>query len=141
MKRECFIYRSSPDHKKNICIDIGNYESIIKYIERDERHKKKINHIFELILTNKRNSELYDKEDIDRSCKGVTAMKLFKGQENDRIYCKEFKNESGTFYVVAAEIYEKKKSIKLTNKQKNIIRKISQYEYEIISFKENERGS
>jgi hypothetical protein len=45
-------------------------------------------------------------------------MKFFKGQENDRIYCKEINTVDGTFIVVAAILYETKKSNKLTKEQK-----------------------
>jgi hypothetical protein len=58
-------------------------------------------------------------------------MKFFKGQENDRIYCKEINTTDGTFIVVCAVLYETKKSTKLTQEQKNIIEKIGGYKYEI----------
>jgi hypothetical protein len=45
-------------------------------------------------------------------------MKFFKGQENDRIYCKEINTTDGTFIVVCAVLYETKKSTKLTQEQK-----------------------
>ncbi len=37
-------------------------------------------------------------------------MKFFKGQENDRLYCKQFSNSEGEFIVVAAELFLKKKT-------------------------------
>ena len=58
-------------------------------------------------------------------------MKFFKGQENDRIYCKEIHNHSGTFIVVAAVLYEKKKTSGLNKDQKAIIEKVGRYTYEI----------
>ena len=58
-------------------------------------------------------------------------MKFFKGQENDRIYCKEVNTISGTFVVIAAVLYEKKKTNKLNQKQINIIEKVGGFEYEI----------
>jgi hypothetical protein len=77
------------------------------------------------------NRQLYDKEEINEKCKGVTAMKFFKGQENDRLYCKEQSTHEGVFIIVAVNIYEKKKSQKLTKKEIPILEKIGQYEYEI----------
>ncbi|GAA0551586.1 hypothetical protein [Chitinophaga japonensis] len=119
--------------KKHICIDVENANEILAYINRDERHKKKFNYIIALILSNKKISELYDKEDISDNCKAVTAMKFFKGQENDRLYCKELRGRNGTFYIVTAELLEKKKDTKVRNgKTKNIITKVASYEYEII---------
>jgi len=58
-------------------------------------------------------------------------MKFFKGQENDRIYCKEVHTPEGSFIVVAAILHEKKKSQKLTHIEKSIIETVGGYEYEI----------
>ena len=101
------------------------------YVCRTPRHKKKWRHIVELILNGHRNSELYDKEEINAKCKGVTAMKFFKGQENVRIYCKEQTTNEGLFIIVAAVIYEGKKTQKVSKKEIPIIEKIGQYAYEI----------
>lgn len=78
-----------------------------------------------------KNTELYDKEEIDESCKNVTAMKFFKGQENDRIYCKEQRTNEGLYIIVTAEIYLKKKSNKVTKKEIPTIKKVASYEYQI----------
>ena len=64
-------------------------------------------------------------------CKDVTAMKFFKGQENDRIYCKEVHSTEGTFIVVAAILYERKKTTKVNQEQINLIEKVANYQYEI----------
>lgn len=101
------------------------------YILQSPRHYKKWKHIVELLLNGHRNSELYDKEEINANCKGVTAMKFFKGQENDRIYCKQQHMESGLFIIVTAEIHKRKKTQKLSKKEISIIEKIGQYEYQI----------
>ena len=58
-------------------------------------------------------------------------MKFFKGQENDRIYCKEQSNNDGTYIVVTAEIFLRKKSNKVSKKEIPIIEKVGQYEYKI----------
>lgn len=78
-----------------------------------------------------RNTEVYDKEDINENCKDVTAMKFFKGQENDRIYCKEISDENGTHIVVTAIVHERKKSKKLSSKEIAQIERVGSYEYEI----------
>ena len=85
----------------------------------------------ELILGGHKNTELYDKEDFNKACKDVTAMKFFKGQENDRIYCKEQSTAAGIFIIVTAEIYKRKKSGKISKKEIPIIEKVASYEYEI----------
>jgi hypothetical protein len=58
-------------------------------------------------------------------------MKFFKGQENDRIYCKEQREEDGLYITVTAVIYEKKKSNSVSKKEIPIIEKIGQYDYQI----------
>jgi hypothetical protein len=78
-----------------------------------------------------RNNELYDKEDINGKAKHVTAMKFFKGQENDRIYCKEARTPDGLFIIVTAVVYLRKKSQKVSKKEIPIIQKIAQYEYQV----------
>jgi hypothetical protein len=131
LKRKCFKLISSHDGKRAIYLDEENSEEILAYIRRDARHQNKFRDISNIILEGLRNPNLYDKEDIDSKSKRVTAMKFFKGQENDRIYCKEVHAGSGTHVVIAAILYEKKKTTKLTQKQKNIIQKVGGFIYEI----------
>ena len=77
------------DAGNEIYIDDVNSKEILSFITKDNRHRKKFNFIADIILEGHRNSELYDKENINERCKDVTAMKFFKGQENARIYCME----------------------------------------------------
>jgi hypothetical protein len=130
MKRKCLHLISSKDGRKAIYIDERNAEDIIEYLNKDERHKKKFQFIAEIILSGLRNSEVYDKENINGKTKDVTVMKFFKGQDNDRIYCKEVRSGRGVFIVVAAVLYFKKKTQKLNHHQRNIIEKIGGYQYE-----------
>lgn len=131
MKRQAIIIRSNG--KRHICVDSEHYETILEYIQQDERHLKKFRHIADLILTGLRNTELYDKEEPNNKCKGkgIYGMKFFKGQENDRLYCKQFSTEKGEFIVVTVELYLGKKTQKLNAKQIAILEKIASYEYEI----------
>ena len=122
---------SSRDGKRAIYIDQRNKNEIRSYINKDQRHKKKFRHIAQLILEGHRNNELYDKEEINGKCIGVTAMKFFKGQENDRIYCKEINSKKGTFIVVTTYLHERKKSKKLSSKEIAVINRVGGYEYEI----------
>jgi hypothetical protein len=131
VKRKCQLLIPSKDGKRAIYIDLDNKEEIMKYIRQDNRHLKKFKFITDIILGGHRNTEVYDKEDIDNKTKDVTAMKFFKAQENDRIYCKEVKSKEGTFIVVTAVLHEKKKSQKNRTKEKNTIRKVGGYEYDI----------
>jgi hypothetical protein len=59
-------------------------------------------------------------------------MKFFKGQENDRLYCKEIRQQNKVFVVVSSELHKRKKSQKNTQKEINLIEKVAGYEYEII---------
>ena len=132
VKRNAVIFQKSVDGRRCVAVDAENAPEILAYITRDKRHEKKFRHIVELILNGLRNTELYDKEEINDKAKGVTAMKLFKGQENDRIYCKEYTTEEGkVFVVVAAELHEKKKTQKNAHKEINLIETVAGYEYEL----------
>lgn len=132
MKRTAIIIRTSKDGKRKIAVDEENYQQILDYIKQDNRHKNKFNDICNIILNGLRNPDLYDKENINKKCKHVTAMKFFKGQENDRIYCQEVRiKKEKIFVVVTAELLEKKKNQKNTQKEINLIEKVAGYEYEI----------
>lgn len=131
MKRKCKYLIGSKDGKKAIYLDEENAEEILSYLTKDKRHEKKFRFISEIILGGHRIPDVYDKEEINDKCKDVTAMKFFKGQENDRIYCKEIHSAEGTFIVVAAILYEKKKTQELNQEQINLIEKVGGYNYEI----------
>lgn len=130
MERSCEIIAMSKDGKRAICIDKQNKASIVAYVNQSPRHLKKWQHIMKLTLGGHKNTELYDKEDINKKCKDVTAMKFFKGQENDRIYCKE-QAEEGLYIIVAIALHPKKKTQKPGHKEISIISKIADYEYKI----------
>lgn len=130
MKRKCKHIASSKNRKKSVYIDEDNSEEILNYIRQDTRHLKKFQYILEIILEGHRNPELYDKEDINSRCKDVTSMKFFKGQENDRIYCKEITTDKGEFIVVASILHLKKKTQKNSKIEKTIIEKVGGYKYE-----------
>lgn len=58
-------------------------------------------------------------------------MKFFKGQENDRIYCKEIKTLTGRYIVVASILHKRKKSNSLSAKEIALIEKTGGYQYEV----------
>lgn len=131
MKRKCKKIIGSKDGKRAIYLDEQNAKEILAYLNKDDRHKKKFKFISDIILGGHKNPAIYDKEEINNKCKDVTAMKFFKGQDNDRIYCKEVHSSSGTHIVVAAILYENKKNTKLNNEQKSIIETVGGYTYEV----------
>lgn len=131
LERTCEILIEAVDRRMAICIDKENKKTILNYIKQSNRHLKKWNHIVQIILEGHRNRELYDKEEVNDKCKGVTAMKFFKGQENDRIYCKEQKTNDGVYIIVTAEILLKKKTNRVSKKDIQLIEKVGSYEYKI----------
>lgn len=132
MERKAKIIKTNADGTRAICVDVDNYKEIIEYISRSPAHKKRFNYITGIILEGLRMPDVYDKEEINDKCKGVTAMKLFKGGSNDRIYCREQTLEDKTFVVITSELFDKKKSQKINQRIKNTIEKVAGYEYEII---------
>jgi hypothetical protein len=77
VKRKCEHIISTKDGKKAIYIDSINKKEILDYFNQDERHLKKFRFITEIILGGHKNTDVYDKEDINEKCKDVTAMKFF----------------------------------------------------------------
>jgi hypothetical protein len=129
VEREAIIVKSSDDGKRQIAIDKKNASEIIDFISQNNLAKK-FDLICGLILDGIRNTELYDKEDINTKCKNVTAIK-FKGKLNARIYCQELKSKGKTLIVIASELLESKKNQKNKSKEKNLIIKVGSYEYHI----------
>lgn len=130
MIREAIKIRSSCDNRIHIYVDKENSERIFKYVTQDERHIKKFQFITDVILGGLKNPT-YGKAQINEKSANVTAMKFFKGQENDRIYCKEIIKDDQTYIIVVCELLEKKKNQKLKHREKTIINRIADYEYDI----------
>lgn len=131
MARKCEHIISTKDGKRAIYVDSINKKEILEYLNQDDRHRKKFMYIAEIILGGFKNNDLYDKEDINAKCKDVTAMKFFKGQENDRIYCKEIYTPAGTLIVVTSVLHKRKKNTELSAREKALIEKVGGYQYEI----------
>lgn len=129
MKRTAKIIKTSEDGKRLIAVDIENFKEIVYFLEENNLTKK-FDLICNTILLGLRNTELYDKENINDRCKSVTAMK-FKGRKNTRIYCTEVKQENKTLVIVTSELLPKKKNQKNKQKEKSIIEKVASYEYKI----------
>ncbi len=127
--------RQSGDGKRVIAVDQEVAKEILRYISQSDRHKKKFQDIVNIILGGHRNTNLYDKEDIDEKSKAVRAMKFFKGQENDRIYCQEVTLPDGTNVVVMAALREKKKGQGLKQVEKNLIHSVAEKVYEKVILK------
>jgi hypothetical protein len=129
--RDAYIIESSDDQRRHVCIDALNEAEIMAFLGEDNARIKRFRLAREIILRNLRNTEIYDKENIDKSCKDVTAIKMFKGGQNIRLYCKEIHNLNGNFYVIVAELLKKKKDNKVKGKTKTLIQTVASYEYRI----------
>jgi hypothetical protein len=110
-------------------IDEKNKDSIIDFLK--EKGKDKLSRIFSKINNGKPPKGVYESEDYDNSIKNVTAIK-FKGRKfnNARIYCKDYA-ENKPRIIILSELLKSKKQKKLTHKEKNLIKKVNDYDYSI----------
>ena len=133
MKREAILYQTSKDGSKAFYIDKENAGAIVNFLKEDKANIKKFKYVLELLLEHAHPPrDLYDKEDFEKGCENITAIKLFKGKKNPRIYCQQYTvKEKKVFVIVASELLVKKKSEGLTNKEKTIIRRVASYQYEL----------
>ncbi|WP_157466122.1 hypothetical protein [Belliella baltica] len=132
MKRKAELIEISADGKKAFYVDAANSQKIMAFLQSDPANLKKFKTALQLILNHRAPRDLYDKENFEKGCEHVTAIKLFKGKKNPRIYCQQFTDgESERFVIIGIELLEKKKSQKLTAAEKSIIRRVAQYEYDL----------
>lgn len=132
VKRIANLIKTSSNGKKAFYLDAENSAEILKFLDSDPANRKKFRTALELILEHQPPRDLYDKEDFEKGCEHITAIKLFKGKKNPRIYCQQFSDgETHQFVIIAVELLEKKKSQKLTDKEKSIIRRVAGYEYDL----------
>lgn len=132
MERTAIIIERSADGKRCVAVDEDMAEGILGFLERNPRIRKKFRYITQLILQGHRTPDLYDKEDIEKGCEGVMAMKLLKGAENARIYCREVYVKGRYFVVIACEVIEHKSTQKNSHREKEAIRRVATYEYTTI---------
>jgi len=128
--RTCTLIRENISYNIRLAVDDVNSKEIINYINRDARHEKKFNFIASAILSKTAKSELFRKEHVINVHKSVYAMRFFPGQENDRIYCIKIESGNSTL-IVMSELMERKKNQELRQRERNVIKRISKYEYEV----------
>lgn len=132
MKRKAELIKISQDGKKAFYLDAENSGEIMAFLKSDPANLKKFQTTLELILNHRAPRDLYDKENFEKGCEQVTAIKLFKGKKNPRIYCQQYSDgDLERFVIIGIELLEKKKSQKLTATEKSIIRRVSKYEYDL----------
>ena len=132
MRRKAQLIRISDDGKKVFYLDEENSVEIMNFLRSESANLKKFNTSLELILNHRAPRDFYDKENFEKGCEHVTAIKLFKGKKNPRIYCQQYTDgETERFVIIGIELLEKKKSQKLTSIEKSIIRRVSKFEYDL----------
>lgn len=132
VKRKAELIKISENGKKAFYLDKDNSKEIMSFLQSDAANLKKFNTALELILNHRAPRDIYDKENFENGCEHVTAIKLFKGKKNPRIYCQQFTDgETERFVIIGIELLEKKKSQKLTAAEKSIIRRVAKYEYDL----------
>lgn len=132
MKRSAIRYQTSPDQKRSFYIDEAVEEELFTFLMEDEKRLKKFRQVIGLVLSGLATRDQYARENIEKGCEHVYALKLFKGGQNIRIYCQQFSSEDkNTLIITAAEFLSKKKTQKLSQKQRNIIRRVASYQYQL----------
>jgi hypothetical protein len=131
MKRKAVLIKKSLNGRKAIYIDEENKKAIYAFLEGKKSRKQKFLQIIEMILeANRPTRDLYDKENFEKGCEHITAMKLSKGSENPRIYCQQYSHKGKkVFVVIVSELLKHKPTTKLTHKEKAIIRRVAKIEY------------
>jgi hypothetical protein len=94
-----------------------------------EKGKKKLQNILLRIKEKTAVKDVYSSENYNNGIENVTAIK-FKGRrfDNARIYCQDY-YENNLRIIVLSELLASKKQNKLTHKEKNLIKKVNDYDY------------
>lgn len=108
-KRKAELVQVSKDGKEALYLDEENSGEIMAFLKSDPANLKKFRTAVEMILDHKAPRDLYDKEDFEKDCEKVTAIKLFKGKKNPRIYCQQYTDgDTERFVIIGIELLEKK---------------------------------
>lgn len=132
INRKAELIEISDYGKKAFYVDAANSQKIMAFLQSDPANLKKFKTALQLILNHRAPRDLYDKENFENGCEHVTAIKLFKGKKNPRIYCQQYTDgETERFIIIGVELLEKKKFQRITAAEKSIIRRVAQYEYDL----------
>jgi hypothetical protein len=127
-KRKFIEYKTSSQYNRVVCIDEEIGQDILDFLS-NKTVEKKFNYIVNRILEQRFvNYEEYEKL---TQFNDISEMRIFPNGMNARIYCKEVNSISGTKYIIAAKLLEKKKSQNINKELNNFIKPIEDYEYEI----------
>lgn len=132
MKRTATIIKKSADGKRGVAVDDELQAMLKAFLRKNRKAAKKFDLVVEMLVNGHRVPDLYDKEEIDAKSKGVRAMKLLKGSQNARIYCREVFHEGRIFVIIASELIEHKSSQKNSHREIAAIHRVAAYEYTTI---------
>lgn len=127
-QKKCIEILSNQENTKVIHICLDEIKEITNKIYKDGKEKK-FRLIVACIFRNQFNRELYQSYS---DFPGTSVMKLSKGKENIRIYCKVEKvlvNGNTIQNITMVKLHDKKVQA-LSNKEKNILSAIQKNEYE-----------
>ncbi len=108
-------------------IDEENQGKIFIFLKG--KSKERLRYIFSRICKGKPPTDVYSSENYSDNIKNVTAIK-FKGRKfnNARIYCKDY-NDRKPRIIVLSELLTSKKNNKLKHGERNLIKKVNNYDY------------
>ncbi len=129
-KRSLNLLLTSTKGDRFLYIDAGNQLEILNFLRQSPRYDDKFKYTIDIILNHQATKDIWEKEDVSDKARDVYAIKLFKGSDNARIYCKTYDREDG-FHIIMCEFLARKKSTKVKARNKKLIEKVGGYEYEI----------
>ncbi|CAC9434702.1 hypothetical protein [uncultured Gammaproteobacteria bacterium] len=108
-------------------IDEQNKDEILNFLK--EKGKKKLQNILLRIKEKTAVKDVYSSENYNNGIENVTAIK-FKGKrfDNARIYCQDY-YENNLRIIVLSGLLASKKQNQLTHKERNLIKKVNDYDY------------
>lgn len=128
-KKKCIKIICNEDETKIVYLCVDDIENISKKIYKDGKEKK-FKTIIECIFRNITNRDIYEKYS---SYPGTSVMKLSKGKENLRIYCKieiDDTDEENLIQKITMVKLHHKKDQSLSKKEISILEAIQKNEYE-----------
>lgn len=118
----------STNKKVVIYVDTKEANHILPYLFKD-KNTDTYKRFLALVYENRRNSELYRKEDISGQHKNTYSIRFTSGKnQNDRIYCLE--KHDGKRNIILVKLHENKRSQHVNKQIKSILKTLSIKNYE-----------
>ena len=118
----------STNKKVVIYVDTKEANNILPFLFNDI-NTDTFKRFLALVYENRRNSELYRKEDVSEQHKNTYSIRFTSGKnQNDRIYCLE--KHDGKRNIILAKLHENKRTQHVNKQIKSILKTISIKNYE-----------